>query len=57
MLAHHATYGENAVAALLTGPRRLAHLGDRARSRIDGLGDLTVTDHGAVAEDHGGSPE
>jgi hypothetical protein len=57
MLAHHATDGENAVAALLARARRLAHLGDRARSRVDGLGDLTVTDHGAVAEDHNGSPE
>ena len=53
MLAHHASYGENAVAALLTGPGRLAHLGDRAGAGLDRLGDLTVADDGAVAEDHG----
>jgi hypothetical protein len=53
MLAHDPTDGENAVAALLAGSRGLAHLRHRARSCVDGLGDLTVTDHGAVAEDHG----
>ncbi len=56
MLAHDPTYGENAVAALLASPRGLADLGDRARTGIDGLGDLSVTDHGAVAEDHGPPP-
>ena len=53
MLAHHATYGENAVAALLAGTGRLADLRDRARTRLDRLGDLAVADDGAVAEDHG----
>jgi hypothetical protein len=53
MLAHDASYGENAVATLLTGTGRLAHLGDRARTRLHGLGHLTVADDGAVAEDHG----
>lgn len=53
MLAHHAPHGEHAVPALLAGPRRLADLGNRPGTRLDGLGDLSVTDHGAVAEDHG----
>ena len=52
MLAHDASYGENAVATLLTGTGRLADLGDGARPRLDRLADLAVADDGAVAEDH-----
>jgi hypothetical protein len=57
MLAHHAPNGEHAVPALLTGSGRLADLGNRPGTGIDGLRDLTVADHGAVAEDHGRPPE
>lgn len=53
MLAHHASHGEDAVAALLTGSGRLAHLGNRPRTGVDRLGDVAVADDGAVAEDHG----
>lgn len=53
MLAHDAPHGEDAIPALLAGPRRLADLGDRAGSGVDGLGDLSVADDSAVAEDHG----
>ena len=56
MLAHHTTHGEYAVPALLTGPGCLAYLGDRARTGVDGLGDVSVADDGAVAEDHGPPP-
>ena len=53
MLAHHASHGEDAGPALLPGPGRPAHLGDRARAGIYCLGDLALADYGAVAEDHG----
>ena len=53
MLAHDASYGENAVATLLTGTGRLADLGDGAGTGLDRLGHLAVADDGAVAEDHG----
>ena len=53
MLAHDATYGENAVATLLTGTGRLADLRDGPCTGVDRLGDLLVADDGAVAEDHG----
>jgi hypothetical protein len=53
MLAQHATDGEDAGAALLTGTGGLAHRSNRAGAGVDGAGDLAVADHGAVAEDHG----
>ena len=53
MLAHHASHGEDAGPALLPGPSRPAHLGDRAGACVDRLGDLALADYGAVAEDHG----
>lgn len=53
MLAHDASHGENAVAALLTGTGRLADLGDGACTGLDRRADLAVADDGAVAEDHG----
>src|ERR1700712_561997 len=53
MVAQHATHGEDAGAALLPGARRPAHRGHRVRTRGNGIGDLAVADHSAVAEDHG----
>ncbi len=56
MLAQHPSHGEHTAAALLTGPRRLADLGDRAGTGLHGGGNVTVADHGAVAEDHSWTP-
>jgi hypothetical protein len=52
MVAQHSTDGEDAAAALLAGTGGPADRGNRARAGVDRSGDLTVTDHGAVAEDH-----
>ena len=57
MLAQNTSYREDARAALLARAGCLAHLGDRARSGVHGLGDLTLAHHGTVAEDHGGLRE
>jgi hypothetical protein len=53
MLAQNTPNREDARAALLARAGCLAHLGDRTRSGVDGLGDLSLANHGAVAEDHG----
>jgi len=53
MLAQNFSHREDARTALLPRARRLAHLGDGARTGVNGPGDLPVADHGAVAEDHG----
>jgi len=54
MLAQNFSHREDARTALLPRTRCLAHLGDRARTGVDGLGHMPVADNGAVAEDHGG---
>jgi hypothetical protein len=53
MVAHQPSHREDAGAAVPAGSRGPAHLGEGARTGIEGRRDGGVVDHVAVADDHG----
>jgi hypothetical protein len=56
MLTHDALEGEDARAAVLSGPGGPADTGERTHPAPDRVGDRSVGDHTAVTHDHGGLP-